>query len=234
MKIVLKLTLVITALVVLSNGVFSQARLDSLLHERENQFNAYNQFKLSLDERPWIKLVELGEKADNLIKTDNLILQQYLNQQINYNADLSNEIEKLNLELALLNKEARVNNILLNERQRLTNTLLFVIGGISVLLIVIFILFIDRQTRFRSARMELERLWAAKGEHGVNKLQQDEWSMLANQVNKLSEENDQLKKELNQEQGQKSEAMESLKKEIRNRRQVEQEIKDLISEIKKK
>ena len=233
MKIIIKLTAVMAALVLLSANSKAQQRLDSLLKERDTQYNQYNKFKSDLKERPWIKLVELGDKASALIETDNHILKQYLLQEISLNQELNVELEHLNQEIALLNKETQMQENMLAERHNFANTLLYIITGLSALLIIMFVLFIDRQTRFRSAKLELERLWADKDGSKMTRLQKDELSLLSDQVNNLAEENDQLKQELNQEQGQKSEAMESLKKEIRSRLQIEQEIKDLISQIKK-
>ncbi|MCB0824401.1 MAG: hypothetical protein KDC09_17015 [Bacteroidales bacterium] len=233
MKIIIKLTAVMAALVLLSANSKAQQRLDSLLKERDTQYNQYNKFKSDLKERPWIKLVELGDKASALIETDNHILKQYLLQEISLNQELTVELEHLNQEVALLNKETQMQENMLAERHNFANTLLYIITGLSALLIIMFVLFIDRQTRFRSAKLELERLWADKDGSKMTRLQKDELSLLSDQVNNLAEENDQLKQELNQEQGQKSEAMESLKKEIRSRLQIEQEIKDLISQIKK-
>ncbi|HPE54843.1 MAG TPA: hypothetical protein P5514_10265 [Bacteroidales bacterium] len=233
MKIIIKLTAVMAALVLLSANSKAQQRLDSLLKERDTQYNQYNKFKSDLKERPWIKLVELGDKASALIETDNHILKQYLLQEISLNQELTVELEHLNQEVALLNKETQMQENMLAERHNFANTLLYIITGLSALLIIMFVLFIDRQTRFRSVKLELERLWADKDGSKMTRLQKDELSLLSDQVNNLAEENDQLKQELNQEQGQKSEAMESLKKEIRSRLQIEQEIKDLISQIKK-
>ncbi|MCB2222288.1 MAG: hypothetical protein KQI35_18035 [Bacteroidetes bacterium] len=229
-----KLTILILVVLWQSQAIKAENRLDSLLQERNSQYNEYNQYKLSMNERTWLRLVELGQKANDLIETDNVILNQYLQRELSRNRELIDSTEKMNLEIALLNKEAEMQEMLMVERRNLTNTLLIIIGGIVILLIVLFILFIDRQSRFRSAKLELERLWTMKEDPKYNHLQQDELKMLSDQVNKLAEENDLLKKELNQEKGKKSEAMESLKKEIRSRRQVEQEIKDLISQIQKK
>jgi hypothetical protein len=230
----LKLTILLLAMLLQTQAIKAENRLDSLLQERHSQYNEYNQYKLSMNERTWVRLVELGQRASDLIETDNIILKQYLQREISRNRELLDSAEKMSLEIALLNKEAEMQELLLAERRNLTTTLLITIGGVIILLIVMFILFIDRQSRFRSAKLELERLWTMKEDPKYNHLQQDELRMLTDQVNKLAEENDLLKKELNQEKGKKSEAMESLKKEIRTRRQVEQEIKDLISQIQKK
>ncbi len=229
-----KKTVLLFGMLLMIMTMKAENRLDSLLQERDLQYQEYNQYKLSMDERTWIKLIELGQKAHALIETDNLILKQYLKREVSRNKELSDNIEKLNLEIALLNKEAEMQEMLLTERRNLTSNMLIIMGGLSLLLIVMLILFIDRQTRYRSAKLEVERLWTMKEDPKYNRLQKDELKMLSDEVNKLSEQNEQLKQQLNQEEGKKSEAIESLKKEIRTRRQVEKEIKDLISQIRKK
>ena len=127
MKIIIKLTAVMAALVLLSANSKAQQRLDSLLKERDTQYNQYNKFKSDLKERPWIKLVELGDKASALIETDNHILKQYLLQEISLNQELTVELEHLNQEVALLNKETQMQENMLAERHNFANTLLYII-----------------------------------------------------------------------------------------------------------
>ena len=212
----------------------TQNSLDSLLEERATKSTEYYQFKHQMNERTWLNLVELGNKASDLIETDNFIFKQYLQEEVSHNKQLQDDIEKLNLEIALLKREAEIRESQLTETSNYSNTLFLVLAGAGILILTLLIILINRQIRYRSVKTEIERLWAFKEDPQYNPLQRDELKLLTDQVNKLADENSRLKNEMSQIKGQKSEAMEALKKEIRSRREVEKEIKDLISQIKKK
>jgi hypothetical protein len=207
--------------------------LDSVLVSRNLQLTDYYRFKDGMKERTWINMVNLGDKALQIIESDNLILDNFLQNEMNKSQKLNTKLEAANLEILLLKREVEVNSIILEE-QRFLNTNLIIITGVSIILFVILlILFIDRQIRYRSTNMELERLWARSDDQPIqikedklNDLQQKEFES-------LTEQNKVIKRKLEEMSELKIGNENALQKEIDSRMEVEKEIKSLISQIKK-
>jgi len=216
-----------------TNNLIAQNSLDSLLRQRSIQLNDYNDYREGMTERTWLKLVTIHEKAAGIIETDGRIINDYLAREIAKNRELSNSIEKLKLDIALLNKETEVQKMILEEKSFMTRTLLFVAGGIGLLFFVMLILYIDRQSRFRAAKMELEHLWKTHEDPETKSLRKDEINTLREQLFKTTDEIEKLKKEYQTALAQKKQAEKLLNDEITNRREAELEIKELIDQIKK-
>ncbi len=56
--------------------------IDSLLNSRNYQFEEYAKFKENIGDRTWIKLVNLSNLSDQVIETDNQLVEYYLTHGI--------------------------------------------------------------------------------------------------------------------------------------------------------
>ena len=212
--------------------VFSQPVLDSLLLDRKLLKDDYTDFRDQMKERTWLNLVTIQEKADNLFDLDNEIINKYLVREVRKRKEYIDSIEKLNLELALLQKETEVQQMILNEKSFLNRTLLIIAGSVSLLFFVLLILYIDRQSRFRAAKLELERYWNREHDPESHSLRKDEINTLREQLYKNADEIEKLRKDNQSILNQKSIAEKKLRAEIDDRRQAESEIKKLIDQLK--
>ncbi|MCB0805849.1 MAG: hypothetical protein KDC05_08630 [Bacteroidales bacterium] len=211
---------------------FSQAILDSLLLDRKLMKDDYTEFRDHMNERTWINLVTIQEKANDLLEVDNKIINNYLERELRKKKEYRDSIEKLNLDIALLTKENEVQQMILDEKSFLNRTLLIIIGSVSLFFFVLLILYIDRQSRFRAARLELERYWNTGHDAESKSLQKDEINTLREQLYKTSDEIEKLKKENKSAQSMKELAENKLREEIADRRKAEQEIQQLIEQLK--
>ncbi len=214
-----------------ASNMYSQVPVDSALQQRNNAYLDYKHFQESMEVRTWINMVHLTNKAKNVIDIDNAIIDNILNNEIQKNKTLADEIEKLKLEIILLQKEAELKEIILKERQYLYNILIISIGILSILFLIILILFIDRQTRYRNAKTELERLWRTKDDTPKEGNDQ-QFQKLSNQLNDLNSENTGLKNKILEMQKTIDKKDDDLNNEMKSKKLVEEEIKKLILQLK--
>lgn len=206
--------------------------IDSLLEQRDQKFQEYTQFKENLNERTWINLVNLSNLANDVIELDNQIVEYYnINGGVNNNAYKS-KAEDLNLEVSLLKREAEIQKSILDERQFLFNTLLMIIGGFTLLLIGLFIFAIDRHIRFRNTKMELERTWAGEIEIPKVSTSEQEFIKVNKEIRSLSAENTKLKDQVIELMNKIREKEDILDEELNSRKQLKDEIRNLITQIK--
>lgn len=206
--------------------------IDSLILVRENQLQEYTQFKENMNERTWIKLVNLSNLANNVIETDIQLVDYYGSKGLGRNNIFKAKAEELNLEITLLKREAEIQKIVLDDRKSLLNTLLFIIGGISILFIALLIFAIDRQVRFRNTRMELERTWTGEIEIPMNTASEKDTERMKKEINSLTSENSRLKNQLLELKRKIKEKEKVLDEELDSRKQLKEEIQSLITQIK--
>ena len=212
--------------------VLANENLDSIIVSRNNQLTDYYRFKDGMEKRTWINMVDLNKKALQVIETDNLILDNHLKLEMNRSGKISDKLENAKLEILLIKREIELNSIMLEE-QRFLNTNLVIAASVSIILfLIVLILFIDRQIRYRSTRMELERFWSKSDDHPIPTQTSEENTKQRNKINSLIEQNKEIKEQLEEISNKKRDQESQLQKEISSRRNVEEEIKDLISQIK--
>ena len=205
-------------------------RLDSLMNVRAEKFDDYSRYKNNMTDRTWSNLLELGKKAGAVIEIDQILISEYLEEEIAKNTDLKTSIEKMSLEMALLHKEAEVRGVLLRERQNQVRTFLIILVTLTFILILSILVMIDRHKKYKFAVAEMERIWSASDDKDPNSAT----AVLKDQIRKLNIENNKIKKELIILSDQKKDARKKLEDEIRSRQIMEREIKNLIGQIKKK
>ncbi len=212
--------------------VLANENLDSILVSRNNQLTDYYRFKDGMEKRTWINMVDLNKKALQVIETDNLILDNHLKLEMNRSGKISDKLENAKLEILLIKREIELNSIMLEE-QRFLNTNLVIAASVAIVLfLIVLILFIDRQIRYRSTRLELERFWSKSDDHPIPTQTSEENTKQRNKINSLIEQNKEIKEQLEEISNKKRDQENQLQKEISSRRNVEEEIKDLISQIK--
>lgn len=210
---------------------FSQSSYDSLMVKHQKQISNYQEYKSNMNERTWAQLVGLGLQADTLINTDKVLIEQYLNREMKKNHELSNDIEKLNLELELYKKESNIQSAIF-EQQRFINKMLL-IGLIAALVffLLFLILFIDRHIRFRNIKMELKFQYSKKEKALPPTLDTEKTQLLQSSLDKVSLENNQLKVQLSEAEKQNKDLQENLAEELESRKRVEKEIKALLARL---
>jgi regulator of replication initiation timing len=218
--------------ILIISACIGQSLLDSAIINRNNILNELR----SLDENPitrsWNKLSEIYQKAKEVIDADNVLINEYLSQQIENNIALKNDIEKLKMELTLVKKETELQAWHLEDNKSEFKILLSLVGGLCILFIIILVLFIDRQIKYRSIKIELERTWPVKEELEKGNNFQHEISRLIKQVGELTMKNSSLTDEVNTLNLEKTESQNRLEKEIQSKKQIEEEIKNLIDQLK--
>jgi cell division protein FtsL len=213
-------------------SLFGQLPADSVLLQRNQLFIDFNNAEDSMNTLTRNNLMILNGKARNLVEMDNAIINQYLYYEIENNKILTHKVEQLTLEITLLQKEAEVNRQLADERKYFMKTLLITSAVVGLLLIVAVILFIDRQIRFRSIKLELERTWPLKEERRKDDLSQREINELNNKIEEQKSKNLALTSQIEELNRSIKEKEESLVKEQSSKKQIEEEIRKLISQIK--
>jgi len=210
--------------------IHANENLDSIIVSRNNQLTDYYRFKDGMTKRTWINMVDLNDKALRVIETDNLILDNHLKLEMNRSGKLSDKLESANLEILLIKSEIELNSIMLEE-QRFLNTNLIIASSVSIVLfLIVLILFIDRQVRYRSTRMELERFWSKNDDQSTQIWENNRKQR--NKINSLIEQNKEIKEQLEKISDKKREQENQLQHEINSRQKVEEEIKELILQIK--
>ncbi|MFU8843461.1 MAG: hypothetical protein ACNA7V_06590 [Bacteroidales bacterium] len=207
--------------------------VDSLKILEEALYQDYKYDRLTMKERTWIRLVELDRKANELIEMNRLIFEELYDLSKREKIDFLEHINIISMEKALVEREMEIQVIALDRKIKFQKTL--VMGSILVGTLFIFtlILLLSFRKRYKSARRELERLYSSAEEPTRTNIQTQVKRLTNNKLNVMKENNAKLKKELTRVSDEKSEAVEALKKEIRDRKKMEEEIKNLIEQIRK-
>jgi hypothetical protein len=175
---------------------------------------------------------EESSVANKLIEIDNSLIDLYLKKEMDRNRVLENEIEKLTLEIDFIKKEAEHQNKIIEDNKHIITITIIVIGSLILLLVIALVLFIDRQIRFRSIKIEMERTWPLREELNKDSSLQNDLIQLNKQIGELSLNNNNLQDQLKDLKQYSLEKEESLQKETQSRKQIEEEIKKLIVQIK--
>ena len=206
--------------------------IDSLLKLRNNSFQEYTQYKENLGERTWIKLVNLSNLASNVIELDNELVDYYFSKGIDRNKTFKAKAEELNLEISLLKREAEIQKSVLEERKFLFDTLLKIIGGVILLFIILLIFSIDRHIRYKNTKIELERTWAGQIDLPKESTSEQEFLKVNKEIRSLSNENTKLKDQVLELMNKIKEKEKVMDEELKHRKGLKEEIRNLIKEIK--
>jgi preprotein translocase subunit SecG len=206
---------------------------DTLRLLRDKLYMDYQYERSTMKERTWLRLVELDRKALELIEADRLIIEQLTDQTNQEKSGLLEIIDIISLEKALIERETEIQQIALDRKAALQNALVFSTILIAILFFVTLILLITLKKRHRTTRKELERLYSSGDESKNRGIQAHGNHTINNKLNAMKENNEKLKNELNRISDEKTEAIDALKKEIRDRKKMEDEIRNLIEQIKK-
>jgi len=206
--------------------------IDSLIKSRNQLLQEYTQFKENMGERTWIKLVKLSDLSNEIIELDNQIVDYSFSQGIDQHKIIKAKAEELKLEITLLKREAEIQKMVLDERNSMFTTLLFVIGGMSILLILMIIFASDRHVRFTNTKMELERTWAGEIEIPKVSTSEQEFVKVNQEIRSLSTENTKLKDQVLELMNKINEKEKILDEELDSRKQLKTEIRNLITQIK--
>lgn len=205
--------------------------IDSLLNQRTRKFQEYLQYKENIGERTWIKLLNLSNLAYEVIELDNQLVDYYSNG-IGRNTAYKEKTEELNLEISLLKREAEIQQTVLEDRKFLNDTMLKIIGGAILLLIGLLIFSIDRHIRYRNTRMELERAWAGEIIEPKESTSEQEIVKVNEEIRSLSIENTRLKDQVLELKNKIKDKEKILDEELNSRKQLKEEIRNLIAQIK--
>lgn len=197
---------------------------------REAEFQAYTQFKENMEQRTWLNLVELGNKATAVIERDNQLIDAYSDVQDNLMESLQREKKQMALEISYLADQEEKLEQTLSKYQRMNTILLFVTAGLVLIGIIVFTLLVIRTNQYKANQIELERFWSMQDEYSI--AHQEKESELLRQIRLLEIEQKAMQKEFVLLSDQRTEAKRKLEQEISNRRKVEEEIKELLGQIK--
>lgn len=208
----------------------SQSSLDSALYQRNITYSDYYEFKQAMKERTWINMVNLTTKANEVIKIDNAIINFHLYTLIKENKKFKIQLEQIKSEVLLLKKEAEVQGLILEERRFLYNIMIITIATLSLLFLIVLVLFINRQIGYQGLKTELRNAYARSDERPETN---------HSELEKLSKENEEIKKDkqkLSSKVSLLNEALQKkeleLEKEISSKKEVENQIRDLLKQIK--
>jgi len=245
-------------LILITFSAFSQSIGDSVIKERNQAYSDYRDFRENMGERTWLNLVHLTLRAEDILELDNNIIHNYLNKELERNKTLSNQLNKLKMEIAVLKNEIEANNKLLKERDYYFKILMYLSIAFLLLLILVTFLYIDRQIKYRSTKIELERQWAQPEDKASKDFYEGEIHRMKESQTKLENENKYLKQQLAEETKNKdvianeslqkeieklkqqneslaasnNEMKNGLEKELRARKEIEEEIRELIKQVK--
>lgn len=227
-----KALIILLAVIWIIPGLRSQSVLDSALYQRNSIYSDYHQFQQSIESRTWINMVNLTTKAQEVIKSDNTIINYHLYNLLKENESQIDRINQLNSEILLLKKEADVQKLILEERRFLYNTLFIIIATLSLLFLIILILYINRQIGYQGLKNEIRYLYAAQGDDSSEKNDNQKLVMLNGEIDELKIDKQKLVSKINilSESLQRKEK--ELEAEANSKLQVEEQIRKLIKQIK--
>jgi hypothetical protein len=212
--------------------IFAQTNLDSVLDQRNKLYEEFRLMRGTKGQKTWLKMSDESVAANKIIEIDQSLIDLYLKKEIDHNRVLENEIEKLTLEIDFIKKETEHQNKIIEDNKHMINLLMIVIGSLILLLVIAIVLFIDRQIRFRSIKLELERTWPLREELNKDSSLQNDLMQLNKQIGELSMKNNNLQDQLKDLKQYSIEKDEALQKETLLRKQIEEEIKKLIIQLK--
>lgn len=199
---------------------------------REAELQAYSDFKENMQERTWLNLVELGDKAAAVIERDNQLIKALTGSEKHLIEALKGEKQQMSVEINYLSeKEKELENRLV-KYQKMNTILLFVIAGLIIVGVILFTLLVIRTNQYKQNQIELERFWSMQDEYSI--AHQEKESELLRQIRLLEIEQKAMQKEFILLSDQRAEARKRLEQEISNRRKVEEEIKELLGQLKTK
>jgi hypothetical protein len=210
----------------------SQQALDSIIHHRNNTVKEFMVLSENDEPRTWIKMSETNAKAKEIIDADNILINEYLYREIERNSKLEDKIEKLTLEMALVKKETELQARTLDENNYLIKVLFILIVVLIIMLLFFLIMFIDRQIRYRSIKLELDRTWPLREEIDKDGTLHQEITKLNKQIGELMLKNSSLINEIDTLKYENRENLDRLENELKSKKQFEEDIKKLINQIK--
>jgi hypothetical protein len=224
--------LIIIAVWINHSTLSGQSDIDSVLLLRNKTFTDYRLLEEASKLYQGMKPTNLMAKTKELVDIDNTLINDYLIKEIGKNKSLNEKLDKLLLEIALLKKETELNEKVIHDNRSLINILLAVAGSLCLLAIVAAIFFIDRQIRYRNLKIETEKTWPLIEEINRDHKLQDEFIRQMKQVEDLTLIKDSLTAEIAELKHKTEELEKNLSKEIASKKQIEEDIKKLIIQIK--
>lgn len=212
--------------------IFGQTNLDSVLSQRNKLYEEFRLMRDTKGQKTWLKMADESVAANKVIEIDQSLIDLYLKKEMEQSRMLENEIEKLTLEIDFIKKESSHQNKIIEDYKHMINIMMIVIGSLILLLVIALILFVDRQIRFRSIKLEMERTWPLREELNKDSSLQNDLMQLNKQIGELSLKNSSLQDELKELKHHNTEKEETLQKEVLLRKQIEDEIKKLIVQLK--
>jgi ElaB/YqjD/DUF883 family membrane-anchored ribosome-binding protein len=201
--------------------------------------------------------MKLKDQAGEIIKTDNTLINEYLSRELSKVKEKEVEAEKLRNEIKMAQKDIEAKETILKEREDFTKMLFYSLIGSGILIVIFLGILIDRHLRYIRLKDEIERIWASAEDSDddlykneelikeIKSLKRDKEKLL-NRIDEFSQTNkdnsdfsDKLRNEIKQLREENRELLKSfhdkeqaLQKEIQTRKEVEDEIKELIRKIK--
>ena len=209
-----------------------QTALDSVILQRNKIYTDYKVTEEANTIKPWTKSAELTSKSKELIELDNNLINYYLLKEIDKNKKSGEKLDKLNFEIELIKKETEMQDKELENNRQMITILFIVAGSFCLLFITMAILFIDRHIRYKALKIEMERTWPLREEINRDHHLHDELSKLNHQLEDLNVKNASMSAEIDDLNKQMKEKDLTLTKELSSKKQIEEEIKKLIIQIK--
>lgn len=232
MKFIRSFTLTTFILLLIQSALTGQSQLDSALLLRNKTLTEFRLLEETSNLRPEMKQAILISKTKELIDIDNTLINNYLLREIEKNKLLNDHLENITLEVALAKKESELQEKIRIENHYLINILLAVSCSFCLLFIVAAIFFIDRQIRYRNLKIETEKTWPLIEEINRDHQLQDELIRQIKQVEDLTLIKDSLTGEIAELKHKTEELEKNLTKEVSSKKQIEEDIKKLIIQIK--
>ena len=219
-------------LALFSLGSPGQTALYSVIVQRKDTLSEFRRIEDSLKIPSRGNLLMLIGKAKSLIAMDDRLISYYLEREIQNNRLLAEKAEQLSFEVSLLQKEAEINKILSDERGYIQKIMLIGLLVTGCFFIVALILFIDRQIRYRSIKLELDRTWPLMEVLQKDEPPQSDVHELKQKILMLQAKNlDYETQIMNLSQKMKANE-ESFANELNSKKQIEEEIRKLITRLK--
>jgi|GEM_PF-5777884 len=151
-------SLLVVCLTLLCAGVFAAALTDSILHQRHALIEKYKAIKESGLEGTWVNLYNETKAAADLIELDNLIITEYIKNDLSRLKALREENARLQEDITALRRQVEEYERTLREKERLKTILVMVSAGILLLFLIFLTVFIDRHLRCRKLRIESQQI----------------------------------------------------------------------------
>jgi hypothetical protein len=213
----------------IATGQFSY---DSVLTRRNKLWTDYETYRKSEEKNTWVKLSALDKKAAEILLIDHEIINYHLRLQQEKAVYLQDMVEKLNLERALLKKESEVQSLLFEEQRFMIKILMFTSAFFFLISLVLLFFMIDRNTRYRSLKIEIDRIWSMKEMKQPGELKPDETDHFRSTMRELNEVNARLEMKNQNLEKLLHEKSELLNREIDKNKTTEKEVKDILDLIK--